>query len=45
MKNTFIPLDMLFIDPQGRIINIAERRVPSRSIRSAPPRRPARCSN
>jgi hypothetical protein len=28
MKNTFIPLDMLFIDPQGRIINIAERRVP-----------------
>jgi uncharacterized membrane protein (UPF0127 family) len=28
MKNTFIPLDMLFIDPQGRIINIAERTVP-----------------
>ena len=28
MKNTFIPLDMLYIDPQGRIINIAERRVP-----------------
>ena len=28
MKNTLIPLDMLFIDPQGRIINIAERRVP-----------------
>jgi uncharacterized protein len=28
MKNTFIPLDMLFIDSQGRVINIAERRVP-----------------
>jgi uncharacterized membrane protein (UPF0127 family) len=28
MKNTYIPLDMLYIDPKGRIINIAERRVP-----------------
>jgi uncharacterized protein len=28
MKNTFIPLDMLFIDNQGRILNIAERTVP-----------------
>ncbi|MGE0258135.1 MAG: DUF192 domain-containing protein [Alphaproteobacteria bacterium] len=28
MKNTVIPLDMLFIDAQGRVINIAERRVP-----------------
>jgi hypothetical protein len=28
MKNTYIPLDMLFIDPEGRVINIAERRVP-----------------
>jgi uncharacterized protein len=28
MKNTLIPLDMLYIDPQGRIINIAERRIP-----------------
>src|SRR3954470_11975067 len=28
MKNTFIPLDMLFIDAGGRVINIAERTVP-----------------
>jgi uncharacterized membrane protein (UPF0127 family) len=28
MKNTLIPLDMLFIDAQGRIVNIAERTVP-----------------
>jgi uncharacterized membrane protein (UPF0127 family) len=28
MKNTLIPLDMLFIDADGRIINIAERTVP-----------------
>src|ERR1041385_5478320 len=28
MKNTFIPLDMLFIDAAGRVINIAERTVP-----------------
>ena len=28
MKNTFIPLDMVFIDNSGRIINIAERAVP-----------------
>ena len=28
MKNTFIPLDMVFIDAQGRVINIAERTVP-----------------
>src|SRR4051794_2874139 len=28
MKNTFIPLDMVFIDDRGRIINIAERAVP-----------------
>ena len=28
MKNTFIPLDMVFIDAGGRIINIAERTVP-----------------
>lgn len=28
MKNTFIPLDMLFIDRQGVIVDIAERTVP-----------------
>ena len=28
MKNTFIPLDMVFIASDGRIVNIAERTVP-----------------
>jgi hypothetical protein len=28
MKNTYIPLDMLFIGTDGRIVNIAERTVP-----------------
>ena len=28
MKNTFIPLDMLFIDARGRIVKIFERTVP-----------------
>jgi uncharacterized membrane protein (UPF0127 family) len=28
MKNTFIPLDMLFVGADGRIVNIAERTVP-----------------
>ncbi|MFO1428166.1 MAG: DUF192 domain-containing protein, partial [Steroidobacteraceae bacterium] len=28
MKNTFIPLDMLFIDARGRIVRIFERTVP-----------------
>ena len=28
MLNTFVPLDMLFVDAQGRIVNIHERAVP-----------------
>jgi len=28
MKNTFIPLDMLFIDEDGRIVRVAQRTVP-----------------
>jgi uncharacterized protein len=28
MHNTLIPLDMLFVDQQGRIVNVAQRAVP-----------------
>jgi uncharacterized membrane protein (UPF0127 family) len=41
MKNTLIPVDMLFIDPQGRIIIIAERRVPE-SLETSGAAAPAR---
>lgn len=39
MKNTLIPLDMLFIGPDGRIVNIHERAVPQSldSVNSAGP--------
>lgn len=35
MKNTFIPLDIIFIDEVGRIIRIAERTIPE-STQSIP---------
>jgi uncharacterized protein len=28
MKNTLIPLDMLFVDATGRVVNIHQRAVP-----------------
>ena len=39
MKDTYVPLDMLFIDSAGRIVNIAEHTVPLSltAIRSAGP--------
>lgn len=39
MKNTLIPLDMLFITREGRIANIAERTVPQ-SLRTISADRP-----
>jgi uncharacterized membrane protein (UPF0127 family) len=41
MKNTLIPLDMLFIDVHGKIVNIAERTVPH-SLASIPAVKPVR---
>ena len=35
MKNTFVPLDMLFIDAKGRIVKIAERTIPQ-SLQAIP---------
>ncbi len=32
MKNTFIPLDMIFIDQDGKVINIAERTIPRSEV-------------
>ncbi len=39
MKDTYVPLDMLFIDSGGRVVNIAEHTVPLSftAIRSAGP--------
>ncbi len=39
MKNTYIPLDMIFIDERGEIVNIAENTEPL-SERSVPSGRP-----
>lgn len=39
MKNTLIPLDMLFIAADGRIVNIAERTVPG-SLETIPSGQP-----
>jgi len=41
MKNTFIPLDMLFIAGDGRVVNIAQRTVPH-SLRPIPSAGPVR---
>ena len=41
MKNTFIPLDMIFIGADGRIVHIAERAVPQ-SEEIIPSVKPAR---
>jgi len=41
MKNTLIPLDMLFVNEQGRIVNIRERAVPG-SLETIPAAAPVR---
>jgi uncharacterized membrane protein (UPF0127 family) len=41
MKNTLIPLDMLFVSEQGRVINIRERAVPG-SLETIPAAAPVR---
>ncbi len=37
MKNTYIPLDMLFATADGRIVFVAENTVPLSETRIAPP--------
>lgn len=41
MKNTLIPLDMLFLAPDGRIVHVAEYAVPG-SLEPLGPREPVR---
>lgn len=41
MKNTFVPLDILFIDPEGRIVHIAENTTPQ-SLKRIPSGGPVR---
>lgn len=41
MKNTLIPLDMLFIDSDGAVVNIAQRTVPG-SLTPIPSAKPVR---
>jgi len=41
MKNTLIPLDMLFIDGAGRVVNVAENTVPL-SLATIPSAAPVR---
>jgi uncharacterized protein len=41
MRNTYIPLDMIFIDSDGRIVNIAENRTPL-SLATIPSAAPVR---
>jgi len=41
MKNTYIPLDMLFIAKDGRVVNTIERAVPH-SLQALPSARPVR---
>jgi len=43
MKNTLIPLDMLFVDAKGRIVNIRERAVPG-SLDTIPAAGPVRAT-
>jgi uncharacterized membrane protein (UPF0127 family) len=43
MKNTFIPLDMLFIDKSGKIVRIVERTVPH-SLETISSRQPVKAT-
>jgi uncharacterized membrane protein (UPF0127 family) len=45
MKNTVIPLDIIFIGPNHRVLNVAANAVPYDLTRCRPPGRRRRCSN